>query len=90
MVYYDKNYVLIKYGVTAAKDAVKNLQCLDANNGEILWTQPISGKYDYSSYYAWKTALIDGKFYIKTNSGAFIFTDVKGKDLSYIEIPSEF
>ncbi len=89
ILYYDKNHLLIKYKVTAAEDAAKNVQSIDVETGEVLWTVQISPKYDYYYFYKY-TALIDKKYYVKTSAKNYFVVDEDGKNLKYFEIPSEF
>lgn len=89
IVYFDTNHLLIKYGVTAAQDTELNLQSIDVETGEVLWTVNINPKYDYSYFYSY-TALIDGRYYIKTSSQNYIIIDEDGNNMEYYKLPSEF
>ena len=89
VLYFDKDHLLIKYNVTAAEDATRNIQSIDVNTGDVLWTVNINPKYDYHYFYRY-TAFIDGKYYVKTSARNYLSVDKDGDDLKYFEIPSEF
>jgi len=89
VLYFDKDHLLIKYNVTAAEDAVKNVQSIDVKTGEVLWTVNINPKYDYNNFYRYNT-LINGQYYIKTSARNYLTVGEDGKNLKYFEIPSEF
>ncbi|WP_129714820.1 hypothetical protein [Pedobacter sp. SYP-B3415] len=74
VLYTDSQYVVIMYSATAAQDANLSVQCLDINNGRIIFTLPV-GKEKGLNDVAYRFK--DG--FVLENYNTMFITDMKGK-----------
>lgn len=87
VVYYDKKYLLICYQVTAAKDSPINLQLLNPENGNVVWTTSVEEQIGDYTAYAQRAIVHKNTFIIKYKHNSYVIIDVDGKNMKVFEIP---
>lgn len=86
VLYSDNDYIFICVTTNASKESGLVLQCLDANDGNILWSNILDTKNDRHQYF-YKDALFAGdKFLMTLDNTEYVLLDNKGNIVKYFNL----
>ncbi|WP_108822063.1 hypothetical protein [Dysgonomonas sp. Marseille-P4361] len=86
ILYYNDDYVFICITTNASKESGLVLQCLDAKNGDLLWSKAVETKNDRYQYF-YKDALFAGdKFMMTLDNTKYVLLDNKGNIIKYFNL----
>lgn len=86
VLYFNDDYIFICVTTNASKESGLVLQCLDANNGDLLWSKPLETKNDRYKFF-YKDALFAGdRFLMTLDNTKYVLLDEKGNIIKYFSL----